>query len=621
VSTDPPHGWASLVRAVPVGAAAITTCLLAWETTGSIRASSWLPYGIVVLLVLAAVLLARAAVTPAALPTAATTLLVCFAIWTIVSASWAPSAALARNDGLLSLLYAAVFLTPLVTLRSRRDRLTASALAVGALTALCLVTAVWLWSRGNPEFLYFAGRLDFPITYWNGEAALALVGFWPAIVLASRSDAAVAVRAMALCGSTGMLLLWLGTQSKGGGVALAISALVVFAVSRYRLRLLVPTLAAGALAAAGAADLTEPFRADSAVFDDAVRHAGTIVVVLMLAGAVAGAVYAVADRRLDIPEGVRSWLAMCTLTAIAAIATAGIVFFFVRVHHPIRDAEQRWSDFTHQSAEGGASHFSQLGSNRYDFWRVAWQEFERHPVVGIGSFGWGDAYLIHRDSPETPQRSHSLEMDALSETGISGCLLVISAGIAALVAVGRRARNSVSAAGALGAGAYFMIHTGGDWVWTIPAVGMAAMLLVGIGASGDARPPLASGVSIASGVALVGLALAAFAPPWISSRLVERAYDSGSAAAASSDLRWARRLDPLAIEPLIAESALAPPPANIAPLRRAVAKQPRTSALHYLLGLAYLDLGRKTEARAELQLALALSPEDEAITKALDEAR
>jgi hypothetical protein len=123
-----------------------------------------------------------------------------------------------------------------VTLRSRLDRLAASALAVGALTVLALVSALWLRERGDPGLLYFGGRLDFPITYWNGQAAVALIGFWPAIVLAARRDASVLIRAMGLSGATAMVALWLGTQSKGGGVALAVSAIVVFAVSP-RLRL------------------------------------------------------------------------------------------------------------------------------------------------------------------------------------------------------------------------------------------------------------------------------------------------------------------------------------------------------------------------------------------------
>ena len=71
------------------------------------------------------------------------------------------------------------------------------------------------------------GRLDFPVTYWNGQAAIALVAFWPAIALAAERKLHPSFRAVALGGATAMLALWIGTQSKGGGVALVVSAVVV----------------------------------------------------------------------------------------------------------------------------------------------------------------------------------------------------------------------------------------------------------------------------------------------------------------------------------------------------------------------------------------------------------
>ena len=64
---------------------------------------------------------------------------------------------------------------------------------------------------------------------------MAVIAFWPAIAVAARCTLPVAIRALALGGSTAMICLLLGTQSKGGAVALAVSAVVVFAVSRARL--------------------------------------------------------------------------------------------------------------------------------------------------------------------------------------------------------------------------------------------------------------------------------------------------------------------------------------------------------------------------------------------------
>ena len=165
-------------------------CALAWDTSGSIRAADWLAYAVLATFVLAVVLFSGSAVRPARLPLVACGLLIGFAAWTALSAAWSPAPSLARDDGLLALFYAVALLTPLVTLRSATDRVVANVVVVLGLCALAVWTVVWLREAGDPELLYVAGRLDFPVTYWNGQAAMALIAFWPAIALAARQDAA-----------------------------------------------------------------------------------------------------------------------------------------------------------------------------------------------------------------------------------------------------------------------------------------------------------------------------------------------------------------------------------------------------------------------------------------------
>ena len=555
------------------------------------------------------------------MPLISASLLVAFAVWTAVSAAWSPAPSLARDDGLLALLYAVCLLTALLTLRSAADRLVATVVVVLGLGALAVGTAVWLREAGDPELLYFAGRLDFPITYWNGQAAIALIAFWPAVSLAARQDVHAAIRALALGGATAMACLWLGTQSKGGGVALAVSAIVVFAVSGSRLRLLVPTLVVAVLAAFAAEPLTEPFRTDGPAFDDAVRHAGTVTLALSGIATLLGLAYALSDERVRIPARAQTWAGRIVLGVVCAALLAAAAGFFTTVEHPVRATQERWEEFKNvDSTVSASSHFGALGSNRYDFWQVAWDEFERHPFAGIGAYGWGNAYRVHGDSLEAPLRAHSLELDALSETGVLGFLLVVGAGALVLLVLGQRARVSLAAAGALGTAAYFAVHTGGDWVWTIPAVGVPAFVIAGIGMSEDRTTTLPTRIAVPAGIVAVLAALGAFSPPWLSARFVERAYDAPTEAGAARELRWARRLDPLSIEPYLAESGLADTPADIRPLRRAVAKQPRNPELRFVLGLALLDAGRAADARRELRTALAFAPREQRIRDALDRA-
>ena len=95
-----------------------------------------------------------------------------------------------------------------------------------------------------------------------------------------------------------------------------------------------------------------------------------------------------------------------------------------------------------------------------------------------------------------------------------------------------------------------------------------------------------------------------------------------NAAAAKDELHWARRLDPLSIDPLVAEAELASSPEEaLGPLRRAVEREPHSVAPRYLLGLAYLDAGRREDARRQLREALRLAPRSDPVRQALRRAR
>ena len=107
------------------------SCLLAWDTGGSIDAADWLAYAVLAALVLAVVLFSGSAVRPGRLA------LVGHGIAGRVSRSGPrsrrpghPFPSLARDDGLLALFYAVCLITPLVTLRSAADRLAATVVVV-----------------------------------------------------------------------------------------------------------------------------------------------------------------------------------------------------------------------------------------------------------------------------------------------------------------------------------------------------------------------------------------------------------------------------------------------------------------------------------------------------------
>ena len=109
---------------------------------------------------------------------------------------------------------------------------------------------------------------------------------------------------------------------------------------------------------------------------------------------------------------------------------------------------------------------SGLGSNRYDFFRVALDEFEAHPVAGIGVDNFQEQYLRRGRSDETPRYPHSVELRTLTETGLIGALLAVVGLAAALVAGWRAMRRVDDALGAIGRGGRFggLCLLGGPWL-------------------------------------------------------------------------------------------------------------------------------------------------------------
>jgi hypothetical protein len=592
------------LRVLPTAALAAAAWALAWLATGSIDSADWLPYASLAGILLLVLLLTGTAARPQRVELAAVGALAALATWEALSLTWSAVPTLARDEALLTLFYAIALLAPLLTLRGRGDRLLAAGTVAAEAALLAVATALELRFGGNQADHFYAGRLSFPISYPNAQAAVFLIGFWPAVVCAAHRLAPVLLRALATAGATAIAAGWLTAQSKGGVLGIAVSAAVLFAVSPLRLRLLPPALVAAGLTAVAYRPLTAPFRSEgeNALVAD-VRHAGAAILVLTAIALVVGALYTLADRRLELgPRGTRvAGAGVAALTALAVVA--GAVVLFSRV-----DLGAQWRAFKHSPTNPASSHLLQLGSYRYDIWRVALKEFAHHPLAGIGSRGFGAAYLEQRHSPDTPARAHSFELDALSELGVVGLALVVTALVLLLVPLvsGARARDP-GATAAFGGAAYWLAHGSVDWIWTVPACGLPFFLLLGIGGARGARPLLPTRAAVAAAALLTAVVVVLFVPPWLSARLSAR-----------GQIRWAKRLDPLAVDPYVAAAARAETPqAALPPLRAAVRKEPRVVELRFALAKAYERAGEVEAARRELRQAKRLDPREPRIDEAL----
>jgi tetratricopeptide (TPR) repeat protein len=210
------------------------------------------------------------------------------------------------------------------------------------------------------------------------------------------------------------------------------------------------------------------------------------------------AVGAAAEGRVALGEGSRRRLQKA-VAAIAAVALVAILAGgLVAAGNPVTRVRHAWDTFTSErgyaaNSSGGSRLTSGFGSNRYDFYRVALDEFTAHPILGIGDDNFTEAYLAHGHGTETPHYPHSVELRTLAETGLIGALLAIVGLTAALLACARAIRTrggaasdplarAVAAAALAGFG-YWVVHGSVDWFWEFAGLGAPAFALLGLACS------------------------------------------------------------------------------------------------------------------------------------------
>jgi tetratricopeptide (TPR) repeat protein len=585
-----------------------------------------------------------------------------------------------------------------------------------AVVAVALFAALHVnAAAGSParlEALLPGGRLVYPAGYVNADAAQWLIAFWPALLLARGPRLPWGLRGAFAGGAVLLAEVALLSQSRGSVYSTAAMVVLVFALLPGRLRTfaLALPIAAGIAAAApavlrvgdrvsaleralesaahGAAALggtgaaahgaaaahrAAAARAVAAAAHSAETavHAATVAMLLsaLVVGAVVAAGAAFERRRALTPAAaarVHRGVAALAAVALVALLAGGLA----AAGDPVTRVRHAWDTFKSPQGYGangstGSRLTSGLGSNRYDFYRVALDEFAAHPLGGIGADNFAQQYLAHGRSAETPRYPHSVELRTLTQTGLVGALFA-AVGLGAALLAGWRAlaRNPdplarAVAAAAIGGFAYWAVHGSVDWLWEFAGLGAPAFALLGLAcalaprsgsASGRSRPsgaadptsPAAStpGSAASHGspprrspprwaragavsavlavlAAAVSLAAAAsLAAPWLSRLQVQSAARIwvGAPGAAYARLNDAARLNPLSGEPYVVAGSIA--------LRREElgrADHEFALALERTPGDAYATLergaiasarGARRRALALLERAARLSPRD-----------
>ena len=161
-----------------------------------------------------------------------------------------------------------------------------------------------------------------------------------------------------------------------------------------------------------------------------------------------------------------------------ALAPARLGVGLAAVNDPAHQLSHQWNAFTKlQVASSDKTRFLSGGGNRYDYWRVALDEFKDDPVRGQGAGSYQFTYFEERRTTEDIRQPHSLELQTLAELGLvgAGLLAVLVAGVGWGVArVARRTVPGTMGAavgvGAVGILSAWFVHTSVDWIHLLPGV-------------------------------------------------------------------------------------------------------------------------------------------------------
>jgi hypothetical protein len=519
------------------------------------------------------------------------------------------------------------------------------------------------------EALFAGERLSYPVGYPNATAAQWLMAFWPALLLARGKRLPWALRGLLAGGAVVLADVALLSQSRGSLYSTAAMIVLVFAFVPERLR----TFATAVPVALGVG-ATAPLvlrvgdRLGSGQGASSAVHTAVaaMFVAALLVGVAVALGAALENHRAVSPalaRGVRRGVGAVALATLVVVLAGGLIAagngvggngvggkLITRVRHSWESFEGGYST----TATSGNRLLSGLGSNRYDFYRVALDEFVGHPILGIGADNFQQQYLRNGHSHETPRYPHSVELRTLTQTGLIGTLLAVVGLGAALAAAWRAMRRAdplgrTVAAAALGGFAYWAVHGSFDWFWEFAGLGAPAFALLGIacslepraasaGSSEPGAPPphsvstrrLSPGPSrLLAGVGVVAAlaALLSLAAPWLSERQIQSAARIWPKAplAAYSRLDDAAKLNPLSDRAYLVAGSIALRFGDLARAKHefslALGRVPGHAYATLELGAIASESGERARALVLLERAVRLNPRDPLTRQALDTVR
>ncbi len=554
-----------------------------------------------------------------------------FLVWDLASVSWSHASGRTVATAVQICAVLSVLLAASVTVR-REDR---TAVLAGVLTGVALLAVLATGSRLHPTLFpdtaavgslgRLRPRLYWPVGYWNALAFLGAMALPLALHFASGSQKGVS-RAIAGASIPLLAVTILFAISRGGVALAGTTVLLAFAlgpIDRRRIAGLLAGIATSGVVIASA--LSGSKLMDGLTTSGPGVQQGKTTMLVLIACCLAMATVCVALDKIPAAgerAPVRPWVRLGVVLGLVLVAVA---VFFGAGGGPKLD--KAFNDFRSPrlAVDSGRANSvdrlaAQSSNGRWQLWTGAIDAGSAKPITGTGGGTFELWWTQHRTNHLSVRNAHSLYLEAWSDLGIVGLILMLGfiASLAWGCAAGlRRAGPDLGAAAAGTATVFaFAVSSGVDWGWQVTVLPIVAVLaFVAVAAPSDESHESPGDLSRAAlGLAAVLFLVLAVPPTVASNALVEsRDYAAnGKFVKAVGAARSARQWQPYSAEAWLqeglAEEARGNIPQAVVMIHGAIKREP--GAWQPWLVLAGLDAkqGHNAAALRDYRRARDLNP-------------
>jgi O-antigen ligase len=417
-----------------------------------------------------------------------------FAAWQLASALWSHASAQTLDAFDRTLLYVLAFLLfGSIRVSAIRLRWLVRALLAG-IAAVCVIGLV---SRILPHTWptaesFVVNRLNYPLTYWNAEGMLAVMGLILAFHLTAEREEHWSVRVLAAALIPALAATLLLTFSRGAIAAGVVGLLAYCLLTRPSTlpSALLASVPAAAIAVRSAYDATllATTRATSGPAVAQGRHVAGVVLACVVGAGLLRALLLLLDRYVEtlpiirrpppraIRAGAGATLALAVLIVFLGLGGVGFV-------------HRQYDKFIHTTKEGHTANTRErLGEvtndGRLPLWEAALDIYRTQKLRGTGAGTYQQYYPRYRSEEAGGYvvDAHSLYLQTLAENGLVGLLLIVVVVIGMLAGLAARIRGPDRPlhAGIFAVVLAWAVHQGFDWDWQMPAVTLCVFMLAGL---------------------------------------------------------------------------------------------------------------------------------------------